>query len=200
MNTIFDILPAMSLLAFVTAFTPGPNNFLLASSGAQFGVRKSVYHLLGIRLGIIGLLLLCASGVAVALQQHPTWHQILRYLGASYMLWLVVKLVFTSRFDSTSGSATPLTLIQASFFQVGNIKAWMACLALISGYTLPNDYWFSVMVIIVVFTLFGLIANASWAFLGRGISQKLDTSRKKRAFSVSLGLLTLLSILPLLTP
>lgn len=63
METVWELLPAMSLFAFVTAMTPGPNNFLLASSGAQFGVRQSIKHLIGIRFGIVFLLLLCASGV-----------------------------------------------------------------------------------------------------------------------------------------
>jgi len=198
MNTISDILPAMSLLAFVTAFTPGPNNFLLASSGAQFGMRQSVWHLIGIRIGIIGLLFLCASGVAVALQQHPSWYHALRYLGLSYMLWLVAKLLFINNLENKSNSTKPLSLVQASLFQIGNIKAWMACLALISGYTLPNHYWYSVLVIVAVFTLFGLFANASWALMGRYISRSLNTPIKQRVFNITLGIMTLVSILPIL--
>ena len=121
MTTVWDFMPAMSLFAFVTAMTPGPNNFLLASSGAQFGFRKSWRHLIGIRLGVIGLILLCACGVAVALQSHPSWYQAMKFIGSAYMLWLVIKLLFTNPFSGTGTKSKPLNVTQATLFQLGNI-------------------------------------------------------------------------------
>ncbi|MFO7645785.1 MAG: hypothetical protein R6W95_15485, partial [Desulfosarcina sp.] len=38
-------------LAFIASGSPGPNNSLLAASGANFGLRRTVPHALGIVLG-----------------------------------------------------------------------------------------------------------------------------------------------------
>ncbi|GAB3517593.1 LysE family translocator [Photobacterium alginatilyticum] len=199
MDTVWELLPAMSLFAFVTAMTPGPNNFLLASSGAQFGVRRSVRHLVGIRFGIVFLLLFCAGGVAIALEQHPTLYRALRYLGLGYMLWLVAKLIVLNSMANNQEGGRPLSFLQAMFFQLGNIKAWMACLALVTSYSLPGDYWLSVLAIIVVFTVFGFFANSCWTLLGRWIKTHLDTPGKQRVFNLGIGLLTIVSLAPAFT-
>lgn len=199
MSTVWDLLPAMSVFAFVTAMTPGPNNFLLASSGAQFGIRHSLRHLVGIRIGVIGLVLLCAGGVALALKQHPELYRVLQFLGLGYMLWLVVKLMCFNAIGKSGSAGKPLSMKQAMLFQLGNVKAWMGSLALVTSYSLPSHYWLSVFNIVVVFTVFGLFANTCWAGVGRWINQYLNTSLKQRAFNVSLGCMTLLSLLPAIT-
>lgn len=199
MATLWDFMPAMSLFAFVTAMTPGPNNFLLASSGAQFGIKESWRHLIGIRLGVMGLLLLCACGVAAALQSHPSWYQAMKYIGSAYMIWLVIKLLCTNPFSGKTTKSKPLNVTQATLFQLGNIKAWMGSLALITSYSLPSHYWFSVILITFVFTAVGLFANIFWTWAGKKIRIYLNTSLKQRTFNLSLAMMILLSIVPVLT-
>ena len=46
------ILP-LAMFAFVSSVTPGPNNVMLTASGATFGYRRSVPHMLGICLGVV---------------------------------------------------------------------------------------------------------------------------------------------------
>ncbi|WP_282249264.1 LysE family translocator [Vibrio campbellii] len=198
MTTLWDLLPAMSLFAFVTAMTPGPNNLLLANSGAQFGVRESWRHLIGIRIGVIGLILLCACGVGVAFQTHPNWYLAIKYVGVAYMLWLMIKLLCTNPLSGKSTKNKPISMTQATLFQLGNMKAWMASLALVTSYSLPSSYWFSVALITVVFTTFGLLANIVWVWFGEKIRIYLDTVLKQRLFNISLAAITLISLLPVL--
>ena len=49
--------------AVVSAFTPGPNNLLLAASGANFGVRRTIPHVLGIVSGFPLLVLAVGLGL-----------------------------------------------------------------------------------------------------------------------------------------
>ncbi|WP_315903249.1 LysE family translocator [Photobacterium sp. TY1-4] len=196
MATLWEIMPAMSVLAFVLAITPGPNNFLLASSGAQFGMKRSLRHLLGIRLGIMVLIVLCASGVGAAMTQHPGIYQTLRYLGLGYMLWMAGKLALSSASGMAAEQTGPLSVRQATLFQLGNVKAWMACLALVSSYNLPEQYWSSVLMILLVFTAFGFMANSLWAYMGYGMRCLLDSPKKQQGFNVALALLTVGTLLP----
>ena len=41
----------LTLLAASSAFTPGPNNALVAASGVNFGYRRTLPHIFGIALG-----------------------------------------------------------------------------------------------------------------------------------------------------
>ena len=178
--------------------TPGPNNFLLASSGAQFGVMNSCRHIIGIRIGIIGLLLLCACGVGVALQSNPNWYQALKLIGLSYMFWFMIKLLCTNPFSGKTTKNKPLNITQATFFQLGNIKAWMSSIALVSSYSLPSHYWFSVVLILCTFTIVGLFSNIFWVCVGKKFSVYLNTPLKQRYFNLSLAAMILVSILPVL--
>ena len=45
-------LVALLGFAFVSSFTPGPNNILLWASGATFGFRRTVPHVAGTALGL----------------------------------------------------------------------------------------------------------------------------------------------------
>ncbi|MFZ8767550.1 LysE family translocator [Vibrio harveyi] len=198
MTTLWDLMPAMSLFAFVTAITPGPNNLLLANSGAQFGVRKSWRHLIGIRIGVIGLILLCAYGAGVALQTHPSWYLAIKYIGLAYMFWLIIKLLCTNSFAGKATKSKPINVTQATLFQLGNMKAWMASLALVTSYSLPSSYWLSVALITFVFTTFGLLANMTWVWVGQKIRVYLNTTLKQRMFNISLAAITFISLLPVL--
>ncbi|WP_282064355.1 LysE family translocator [Vibrio rotiferianus] len=198
MTTLWDLMPAMSLFAFVTAITPGPNNLLLANSGAQFGVRKSWRHLIGIRIGVIGLILLCACGASVALQTHPSWYLAIKYIGLAYMFWLIIKLLCTNSFAGKATKSKPINVTQATLFQLGNMKAWMASLALVTSYSLPSSYWLSVALITFLFTTFGLFANMTWVWVGQKIRVYLNTTLKQRMFNISLAAITFISLLPVL--
>lgn len=46
--TDMDLLPALAAFAFVTSVTPGPNNLMLMASGANFGLRRTLPHMLGV--------------------------------------------------------------------------------------------------------------------------------------------------------
>ena len=59
------IMPLDSLFALVgltiaTAITPGPNNAMVAASGACFGYRRTIPHILGISLGF-GFMIFCVG-------------------------------------------------------------------------------------------------------------------------------------------
>ena len=58
-------LLALVGFSFVSSFTPGPNNVLLWASGAAFGFRRTLPHVLGTALGI-GAMALAAGPRAFA--------------------------------------------------------------------------------------------------------------------------------------
>ena len=59
----YDILLALIAFAFVSSITPGPNNLMLMASGANFGFRRTIPHMLGIGLGFTFMVLLVGAGL-----------------------------------------------------------------------------------------------------------------------------------------
>lgn len=74
----------------------------------------------------------------------------------------------------------------------------MASLALVTSYSLPSNYWFSVTLITFVFTTFGLFANITWVWVGKKIRIYLNTVLRQRVFNISLATITFISLLPVL--
>lgn len=70
-----ELLGAFVLFAFVTSITPGPNNMMLLASGVNFGVRRTLPHMLGISIGF--LLLVVAVGLGL--------HQLFERVPATYI-------------------------------------------------------------------------------------------------------------------
>ena len=58
-----QILLALVAFAFVSSVTPGPNNVMLMASGANFGMRRTLPHMLGVTLGFGAMVALLGLGV-----------------------------------------------------------------------------------------------------------------------------------------
>lgn len=73
----------LSMVGFlwVAAITPGPNNMLLTSTGANFGFMRSIWLMLGIMLGMQSMLLLVAFGVGSLILIYPSLHLALKFWG-----------------------------------------------------------------------------------------------------------------------
>ncbi len=84
----------MSLLTFfsfivystVTSITPGPNNIMLAASGLNFGLKRSIPHILGIGFGFGVMVILVGYGIGAALGSSPLLYEILKIIGISYFI------------------------------------------------------------------------------------------------------------------
>ncbi len=57
--------------SFVSSVTPGPNNILLWASGAEFGFRRTLPHVIGTALGIGSMALAVAAGLGALIAAVP---------------------------------------------------------------------------------------------------------------------------------
>lgn len=119
----------LSMVGFlwVAAITPGPNNMLLTSTGANFGFMRSIWLMLGIMLGMQSMLLLVAFGVGSLILIYPSLHLALKILGSLYLLWLAWKIATSAyeKLDTNVAPAKPLRLYQGWLLQFLNPKAWL---------------------------------------------------------------------------
>ena len=193
-----QLIFAMFSFAFVTSVTPGPNNLMLLASGANFGFKRTIPHMLGIGCGMILLLLVTLLGLGEIFTRLPTAQLALKVVGVLYLLWLAWKIAsapVTETSHSTKvevvNTGQPMRWWQAAAFQFVNPKAWMMALGAVSSFTLTGEqYWLSGLALMTVFFLVNVPSVSLWAGFGVVIQQFLSNARRKRQFNIMMGLLT----------
>jgi leucine efflux protein len=105
---------------------PGPNSLLVITLASRQGLRSGFLAAAGIFAGDTVLMLLAATGAASALQASPMLFQLLKYLGAGYLVWLGVGLL-RSAFAGYRQGANGGASVQPVVFQ-DNTKPFQAAL------------------------------------------------------------------------
>ena len=84
---------------------PGPGTFALLAATAKGGFRAGAAATWGVILGDQVLLWLAVAGVAALLSAHPAVFKLVQYLGAAYLGWIGLRLIF-----ARPGSASPIRM------------------------------------------------------------------------------------------
>jgi threonine/homoserine/homoserine lactone efflux protein len=79
------------LITVVLILTPGPIVTLVISTGATRGVRAGLVTVAGTSLGNATLLAAIATGLGWVLTHAATLFDVLRWIGAAYLIWLGVR-------------------------------------------------------------------------------------------------------------
>jgi threonine/homoserine/homoserine lactone efflux protein len=189
---------ALVLFASVMAFTPGPNNVLLAASGVNFGFMRTMPHMLGVTIGLDVLLIAGAIGVGLLFTAVPQLQLVLKVAGAAYMLYLAWR-VATAHHSGGEGAARsrPFSFLQAAAFQWINPKAWFAVIGAVALYVRPGHEWIDFSLMLAVMTVVTIGAVALWTGFGVGLRQFLRDPARARIFNISMALLLVVSIVPM---
>jgi len=191
-----QLLLAFVLFAFATAGTPGPNNMLLLASGANFGLRRTAPQILGISVGLAVMVVAMGLGLGGLFKAFPVLHDVLKWVGGAYMLWLAWKIATTRTIADKSAGSRPMTFLQAAAFQWVNPKAWAMALTAATTYT-PEGSTIGVFLVAGTFMLVGAPCSAAWAGFGQGMRRFLDRPAVLRVFNVTMAVLLVASLYPL---
>ena len=193
-----DLLFALLGFAFVTSVTPGPNNMMLLASGVNFGLRRTLPHMLGISVGHSVMVFLLGLGVAGAIHAAPGAGLVLKALSVAYMLWLAWKIAHAAAPGEGKAGGRPFTFLQAAAFQWVNPKAWAMALGAVAAYA-PSGSVAAVATVAVVFACVNLPSVTLWAALGQAIRRWLMAPGRLVAFNWTMAALLVLSLWPVVT-
>jgi threonine/homoserine/homoserine lactone efflux protein len=193
-----ELFLALVLFASVMAFTPGPNNVLLAASGVNFGFMRTMPHMLGVTIGFDVLLIAGAVGVGLLFTAIPQLQLVLKVCGAAYMLYLAWK-VATAHYGGGDGDvpARPFTFMQAAAFQWINPKALIAVVGAVALYVRPGPERIDFPLMLAVMTVATFGAVALWTGFGVALRRFLRDPARARVFNISMALLLVVSIVPM---
>lgn len=194
-----DHLLALAGFALVTSITPGPNNFMLMASGANFGVRRTIPHALGVSLGFVFMLVLMGLGLMALFDLWPATKTALKALCAVFLVYLAWKFATAAPRDPEAPNrARPMTFIQASAFQWVNPKAVMMAISAVSLYA-PDRSLGALLMVGLVFGLVNQVSVSTWMVAGSQMRRLLSTPTRMRAFNAACGLALLATLIPILT-
>lgn len=197
-----DLLLALMGFAFVTSVSPGPGNFLLLASGANYGFRRCLPLVLGISFGFLFMVLVVGLGLGPLLQRYPLVSTGLRLACLCYVLWLAWKIARAAPMEGEAGqrAARPLGFLQAALLQWLNPKAWAVALIVTVSYTAPGltmtDYMASLLLVIFFFGLVNLPSISIWAISGVALRRFLDNPVRLRWFNRAMALLLVAAMVP----
>ena len=195
----FDAFLALALFAFVSSATPGPNNLMLMASGANFGFRRTVPHMLGVGLGFVVMVVLVGVGLIQVFDAYPISHTILKAVSVLYLLFLAWKIATAAPVASGGSKGTPMTFLQAAAFQWVNPKAWSMALTAVTVYSPGRGLW-AIAAVALVFGVINLPSVSTWTMLGQGMARLLTKRTRLRAFNWTMAALLVASLYPVLWP
>jgi threonine/homoserine/homoserine lactone efflux protein len=76
------------LFVSIVSMTPGPNNLLLAASGANYGFIKTLPHMCGVIVGFAIMVVASGFGLGMMLNEFPQVILPLKIMSVSFLLYL----------------------------------------------------------------------------------------------------------------
>ena len=185
-------------IAFVSAYyfvmyaTPGPNNSILTASGIKFGFIRSIPNIIGISSGHGIQLALVCFGLGSLFAQFPLLLEILKYIGAIYLLYLAWKMFGSLNISIKDERSSPLKYYEAILFQFVNPKAWVICITAVSlFYPEKENLIIGTLFLVIMSTIINLPSISMWAFGGSVIRHYLSNEKLKKSVEWFLALLLL---------
>lgn len=192
----FELVAALLSFCLVSSITPGPNNMMLMSSGATFGLRRTMPHMIGVSGGLAVMVLVLGWSLAGIAGKLPALYQALHIVSAGYLLWLAWRIATSAGPHERSTRARPLRFVDAAAFQWVNPKAWAMVLGAVASFARPDHIALDVPVIALVLVVIGFPCIGLWAGCGSLLKHVLRRPGALRAFNYGMAALLVLSILP----
>ena len=186
---------SISLFWFVTAYTPGPNNVVASYSGFNFGIKKTIPHILGVSLGFTSLVIFLSIGLINVFKLFPIIQLVIRYLGTLFLIYLAYKIAFSTSSNNTQ-KEYPVKFIETFLFQYLYPKGVTVAIIVVSTYVeLGVNYISYATQIVVLAFLFSVTSITLWTFVGKFLRKFATNDKFIKYFNYVMSGLLLLSII-----
>ena len=186
---------SIALFWFVSAYTPGPNNVVASYSGFNFGISKTIPHILGVTLGFTSLVIFLTIGLINVFKLFPIIQIVIKYLGTLFLLYLAYKIAFSSGSEKVQRN-NPVKFIETFLFQYLNPKGVSVAIIVVSNYVeLGQNYInYATQVVFLAF-LFSSTSITLWTFIGKFLRKFATNDKFIKHFNYVMSALLLLSII-----
>ena len=186
---------SIALFWFVTAYTPGPNNVVASYSGFNFGINKTIPHILGVTLGFTSLVIFLVVGLINVFKLFPIIQIVIKYLGTVFLVYLAYKIASSTKSTDVERE-NPVKFIETFFFQYLNPKGVTVAIIVVSTYVDYGENYvnYATQIVLLAF-LFSLSSITLWTFIGKFLRKFATNDKFIKYFNYVMSCLLLLSII-----
>ncbi|MEX0953588.1 MAG: LysE family translocator [Rhizobiaceae bacterium] len=115
------LLLPFALACFVIVVVPGPSVTVIIANSMRHGTRAGLLNVLGTQIGIATMIAVLALGLSAVVALMGSLFDVLRLIGAAYLVWLGVRMWMSGgRLGKSEATARP----GGSFVLQGFIVVW----------------------------------------------------------------------------
>ena len=159
------VLSNFLIYCIINAFTPGPGNILALNTVTNYGYKKGKPLFFGIFAGYYVVQILCAIFVYGVNSLLPNVMEVMKYIGAAYILWLAIHIAFSK--PTSENTEQSAAFLKGFMLQFVNVKLYMFGVTALTGYVVEYMSSFPVLLFFeLVIATIGTIATCTWIGLG----------------------------------
>ncbi len=171
--------------SWLISLAPGPGAVSTMASAVRVGVRRSIYNLAGLELGLVFVLLVVASGLGAVIVASATLFGIVKWVGVAYLLYLGVRQFVTASQATSvetrlpSDQTPPEMVVQGFLVNASNPKGIAFMLAVVPQFIDPDAAQvpqYAIVAATLVFT--DLVVMNGYAFFATRVLKLLRTPGK----------------------
>ncbi|MGG0757612.1 LysE family transporter [Brevibacillus laterosporus] len=190
-------LLSMLLYAFVSSFTPGPNNIMAMLFANKYGFKKTFRFCLGVGAGFFAIIIVSCYFNLVLKNFIPKIEFIMSIIGATYMMYLAIKIITSKNNDQDNDGGKNNSFFAGMLLQFVNPKGILYGITVISTFIIPyHTEHLSLLFYSVLLAFIGFMGTFSWNVFG-SIFKKF-ISKYRNQFNVAMALLLIYSAISIL--
>jgi homoserine/homoserine lactone efflux protein len=183
-------------LVIVATSTPGPAVLFIMTNSTLHGCRKAAFAALGNIIGLLCLGIMAVAGLGTIIKTSEIIFDIIKYVGAAYLIYLGLKMILQKNFDLTaiqSPSISTGVSSQKIFFQalgvaISNPKAIVFLTALFPQFININAALIpQFSALIATLMIFSFSFLMLYAFLAHNAKTWLTKPNRIKAFNRTSG-------------
>lgn len=88
---------SISILIMLAAISPGPDFAVVTKNSLRYSRRAGIYTALGVSISLLIHATYCILGLAIVISQSLLVFNVIKYLGAGYLIYIGIKGLFAKR-------------------------------------------------------------------------------------------------------
>lgn len=185
------------LFVSIVSMTPGPNNLLLAASGANYGFIRTLPHMCGVIVGFALMVVASGFGLGIILNEFPQVILPMKIMSVSFLIYLSWRIAKGGA-HVIEGKAQPLSFLPAVLFQTINPKGISFLLSIMgaqvsdTGPLLPQ-----LIPLFILLPAFTVLSAVTWTMFGAAIGRLMQSQQAFKIFNVIMASLLIICVIPI---
>ena len=185
------------LFVSIVSMTPGPNNLLLAASGANFGFIKTLPHMFGVIVGFALMVVASGFGLGVVLNEFPQVILPMKIISVSFLLYLSWRIA-TGGAHVIEGKSQPLSFLPAVLFQTINPKGISFLLSIMGAQISEAEPLLPQLIpLFILLPAFTVLSAVTWTMFGTAIGKLMRSQLAFRVFNLAMASLLVVCVIPI---